>query len=121
MSKGRKNDQAQLPLHLVPPEAIIAAARVLQHGAQKYAERNWERGISCERVIAAAQRHLLSAQAGEVYDAETGEMHLSHALCELMLAVTFVARQQDDMPGKPRHAGDRWIVESLNGKAGARS
>lgn len=92
-----KNDLAKLPLHLIPPELIARVAQVLQFGAQKYAPRNWERGMSQERVIAAAERHILARRAGSVTDPETQLPHLAHAICELMFALVYEDREMSDL------------------------
>jgi hypothetical protein len=47
---GRKNDNGKVRLELVPPELLFAVGQVLTFGANKYADRNWEkacRGGAC--------------------------------------------------------------------------
>lgn len=89
---GVKADQDKLPLHLIPPELIFSLGKVLQFGANKYAERNWERGMSWSRVFSALQRHLWAWQAGEPCDQETGFSHLEHAACCIAFLVTYEQR-----------------------------
>lgn len=79
-SEGVKHDEGKLPEHLISPFAHNRLLKVLQFGAGKYAERNWEKGMAWSRVYAAAERHLHSWWKGETHDKETGFSHLAHAL-----------------------------------------
>jgi hypothetical protein len=74
---------------------------VLQFGANKYAPRNWEKGLAFSRVFAAAARHTAAAEMGEDNDPETGLPHLAHAACELLFALAFVLRGRDDLDDRP--------------------
>lgn len=89
---GVKQDSFKLRMDLIPPEAEEALAQILTYGAKKYAPRNWEKGISADRVYAALRRHLLGWIKGEPIDAESGFSHLDHALCCLAFLVTFEKR-----------------------------
>lgn len=61
---------------LMPPEAMVALATHYQKGAEKYADRNWERGMAWGKCFASLQRHAWAWQAGEDYDEETGSHHM---------------------------------------------
>jgi hypothetical protein len=123
--EGRKDDQGKAPLHrlprafleqlaralpadaaeraalrldLIPPEAIIALASVLAYGANKYGERNWEKGMAWSRPFDAGERHGLAWWDGEAADPETGMSHLWHRICNDAFLIAFEARgaSQDD-------------------------
>ena len=64
--------------------ARIELARGLAHGAEKYATHNWRKGFVWSRLWRPAYGHIQSHRSGNIYDDETGFMHLSHALCALM-------------------------------------
>ncbi len=103
LAEGTKNDAAKLPMHLVPPEAIEAMAEVLQYGAEKYAPRNWEKGIAYSRLYAATMRHLLLWWQGSDLDQESGLEHVNHALTNLGFLATFIRQDMwgpdlDDRP-----------------------
>lgn len=66
---------------LMHPKAQAGLARVLTKGAKKYAERNWEKGMSWSKVIASLKRHLAAIEKGEDYDLESGELHADHLQC----------------------------------------
>jgi len=86
---GTKHDASKPPLDLLDATALLEVGRVLGFGAKKYAANNWRKGISRERLLAAALRHVLAASSGERKDPETNLSHLAHAMCCLMFALHF--------------------------------
>jgi Domain of unknown function (DUF5664) len=97
---GTKHDAQKIRLDLIPPEVIFSLGKVLTKGAEKYIDRNWEKGFRYGRVYAALQRHLNSWWSGETTDPETGYSHLWHALANLTFLIVFEIRGigQDDRP-----------------------
>lgn len=92
LNEGTKHDQGKLRMDLIPPEAERALAEVLTYGANKYEDRNWEKGIKYSRIYAALRRHLLAWVEGEEIDPESKLSHLSHAFCCLAFLVTYERR-----------------------------
>lgn len=90
--EGRKDDQGKPRYDLIPPEIEDAIAMVLTYGAEKYDERNWEKGMNWGRPFAAMRRHMNAWWAGEDKDPETGMSHLWHASCCLAFLVAYEAR-----------------------------
>lgn len=45
---------------MVSPFAMRRLAQHYENGAQKYADRNWEKGMPFSRYVDSAKRHLLS-------------------------------------------------------------
>lgn len=86
---GFKYDDGKLRMDLIPPSAIVSLAKALTHGAEKYVDRNWERGLSWGRVYAALQRHLNAWWNGEETDRESKLHHLEHAICNLAFLIEF--------------------------------
>ena len=85
-----KYDEGKPKIHLVPPEAIIEAARVFGFGAEKYGKNNWRQDIHkfpVSRHYSSIQRHLMAYMMGEDNDPESGLPHLSHALTQMMILV----------------------------------
>lgn len=91
-SQGKKNDSGKLRFELLPPEAVEQIVHVLTQGAQKYADRNWEAGLSYGRVYGALQRHLSEFWKGNDIDPEWGAHHLAHAGCCLLFFLTYEMR-----------------------------
>lgn len=98
VSEGKKADAGKPAMGLLPFDALMEVAVVLECGERKYAARNWELGMAWCRLVAAAMRHLSRWMMGEERDAESGHRHLSHfACCALMLlALTLRGVGTDD-------------------------
>lgn len=77
---GVKFDQQKLRTDLVPPQAMKALAEVYTHGAIKYADNNWMRGMDYSRPYGAMMRHMLSWYEGQDIDPDSGLSHLYHAM-----------------------------------------
>lgn len=102
LDEGRKDDTGKDPWHLTPWDAVRCIIRVLGFGANKYAPRNWEKGMDWSRPFAAVQRHLTAwwhKENGGI-DAETGYSHLWHAGCCILFLIAYELRGvgQDDRP-----------------------
>lgn len=96
---------------LVPWDVVLEAAKVFTYGAAKYDDRNYF-GLSQSRLYGAVQRHLIAWYTGEDTDPETGESHLSHALCGVMMLLEKEMHElgDDDRPWPARDRqseGDR--------------
>ena len=102
---GTKADGGKLPLDLIAYDAVRGTAKVLAFGAEKYAPRNWEKGINYSRVFAALQRHITAWWEGEDYDQETNLSHLHHAACCIMFLQAYHERDMGKIfDGRPiRH------------------
>lgn len=99
-SSGLRYNQGKPRHDLVSWPAINELAKVLTAGAQKYADRNWEKGLSYSDTFASLQRHLTSWYGGEEYDQETGLPHMAHVLCNAMFLQHFALTNTgtDDRP-----------------------
>ena len=97
---GVKHDKGKSPWHLLPTDALRAVVRVLGHGAVKYGDRNWERGMDWSRFYSALQRHITAWWDGEDKDAESGLPHLAHAACCVLFLLAYALRGagRDDRP-----------------------
>lgn len=99
-TEGTKDDGGKARMELIAPELMFGTAAVLTFGAEKYGDRNWEKGMAWSRVFGALQRHLWAWWRGEQYDGETGMPHLWHASCCLMFLIAYELRGtgKDDRP-----------------------
>lgn len=77
---------------LIPMDALWEVAEVFGRGAQKYADRNWEKGYKWGLSVAALQRHLALRLGGEVRDEETGARHLAQVVWHALALLTFELR-----------------------------
>ena len=102
ITKGIKETENKPELDLIPAEVILEMGKILTLGKKKYPRRNWELGNDYGKYFGALQRHLWKWWNGENFDEETGENHLSHALCCLSFLLTYQKRGigNDDRPWK---------------------
>jgi len=91
--KGTKFDTDKPRTDLIPALAVLEVAKVMGHGAKKYAEFNWLGGLKSSRLVAAALRHLFLWLAGESLDKESGLSHLAHAACDCLMALETLMRK----------------------------
>ena len=81
-----KADAGKPKLSLVPPNIIVAIARIREYGNNKYPEGgkdNWKE-VEPERYIDAAYRHLLACKDNIwELDEESGYPHLWHLACNV--------------------------------------
>ncbi len=103
-SAGIKYDGEKPRYDLIPPSTLKALATILTFGANKYAARNWEKGIAWGRVFGALMRHLWAWWGRENKDPETGESHLWHAQCCLSFLIEYerTHKELDDRPAAIR-------------------
>lgn len=73
---GLRYNAAKPRFDLMPPEALIALADHYRRGAEKYADRNWERGMDWGKCFASMERHAWTWMSGEDLDPETGSHHM---------------------------------------------
>lgn len=85
-------DENKLPYHLLAPELLDSVCEVLAYGRQKYAERNWEKGMAWSKLFASTMRHLWAWWRRESYDRESGLNHLWHAATNIMFLIAYTAR-----------------------------
>jgi hypothetical protein len=79
-----KLDANKPPMELIPWEAMVGVAQVLDFGRVKYAAHNWRKGFQWGRLAAAALRHIFAWLSGQENDPESGLSHIDHATCCLM-------------------------------------
>lgn len=98
--RGVKRDRGKHRMHLLGPlwRPLRAVVRVLEFGAAKYAENNWQNvreedsgAPPIKRYGNALQRHVASFQEGKMIDEESGLHVLAHAACDALFLLWFLA------------------------------
>jgi hypothetical protein len=89
-----KYDEGKPRFDLLSPSAIIELSRVLEYGANKYADRNWEKGMKWGRVFGAMMRHAWAFWRGERLDAESGLPHMACVMWGAMVLLHYDAHAQ---------------------------
>jgi hypothetical protein len=85
---------------LVPADSLFALVDVYTKGAAKYADRNWEKGMSWSRCFGSLMRHAWKFWRGETNDPETGCHHMAHVAWNALALVSYDLRKvgTDDRP-----------------------
>lgn len=98
LKEGTKKDDGKVRMDLLPPELLFAVSDILKFGAEKYADRNWEKGMKWGRVYGALMRHMWAWWGGEQNDPETGKSHLWHAATNIAFLIAYEQRKvgEDD-------------------------
>jgi len=102
-STGAQRDRAKGKgrYDLNSPVADAALARINELGAEKYSDRNWEKGMPLSWYLDSCRRHLVRWVMGE-----TGEDHLAQAFWNLhsalhtreMIRLGLLPKELDDLP-----------------------
>lgn len=120
-TSGTKYDAGKTRLDLFPGDVLFAISDILTFGANKYADRNWEKGMSWGRVFGALMRHMWSWWQGKgptnesfvfgSLDEETKRSHLWHAGCCIAFLIAYEMRGigTDDRPSAARDTEDKEI------------
>ncbi len=93
-------DAGKLRYDLIPPDALRELARVYTVGAQKYGERNWEKGMSWSRAFGSKMRHSWDWFMGVEADPEDGLHPLAHGAFRDLQLLSYSLRKIgiDDRP-----------------------
>lgn len=86
---GGKQSACPYRCDLLPGHALLAVAKVLKHGADKYGADNWH-AITAAENLNHALTHLLAMRAGDESDD-----HLEHAACRILFALDQVLSGRD--------------------------
>ena len=98
MSEAVKYDAGKPSYDLIPAQALEELAKVYTLGAQKYARRNWEKGMNWCRIFGAIMRHSWAWMRGETFDQESGLHHMAHAAfgCLALVEYHYTKAGKDD-------------------------
>lgn len=109
----------------VPLESIAAGAASLEYGAQKYSDRNWEKGLPWQQLIDSLRRHLDDFERGhDIDDGPTGSglPHICMIMANAMMLSASVMRgigqdnrlpKVDDMAFRAKDISD-WMTKHVN-------
>lgn len=98
---GVKKDQGKLRWSLLPWDAVEKVVEVLEFGAKKYDDRNWEKGMGWSRLFDADMRHKVDWwQKGEHSAKDSKIAHLAHSACDILFLLAYELRNvgRDDRP-----------------------
>ena len=108
----------------IPLEAIAAAAASLEYGAEKYAHRNWEKGLPWQQMIDSLKRHIDDFERRKDFDDGPDGSGL-HQVCMIMASAMMLSAsvvrdigEDDRMPETDENAFTakecaKWIEAQL--------
>lgn len=104
---GAKKDLKGKPrFDLIPPEALKSLAEVYALGAEKYEDRNWEKGIPFSVALGALKRHLNAFELGDMINTADGtHEHIAHVMWWAVALTTFIKRGRKDLNDLPHYNG----------------
>ncbi len=100
MTGGVKHDSGKLRYDLIPAIPLERLAEIYTIGAKKYADRNWELGLSWSRCFGAIMRHAWAFWKGESIDPDNGGHHLAAVVFNAMALIEYedTHPELDDRP-----------------------
>src|SRR5574344_94441 len=87
--EGLRFNKGKSRFDLLAPYTLKTVSDVLAIGAEKYGDRNWEKGMNWSKCIASLKRHLAKFELGHDLDDESGLPHLSHIICNAMFLLEY--------------------------------
>jgi hypothetical protein len=95
-AEGVKYDGEKLRYDLVPMDALDEVVKRFTHGAKKYAPDNWKHVDNPrERYAAALMRHYSAWRQGEVYDEDSGLMHIGAVAWNALVLTWFDLHKEE--------------------------
>ena len=96
----REPDAGKGRYDLITPYGVERLALWYELGANKYSERNWEKGMPFSRYINSAKRHIEKFVMGK-----EGEDHLAAAAWNLLAIMHHQALGQSELDDMPHYEG----------------
>ena len=100
ITQGLRYNEGKVRTDLLPFDVMWYISEVLQAGAKKYADRNWELGMSWMIVVGCLMRHLIKFATGNDIDKETNIPHIDLVMFNAVMLSRFFRKhkQFDDRP-----------------------
>ena len=95
MEKGKRFNKGKLRWSLLPLWLLEGVVKVLMFGSKKYGDFNWQKGMPISEVYESCQRHLVKFMQGQDIDEESGERHIDHAICNLIIILYTLIRKPE--------------------------
>lgn len=82
--KATRHNEGKKRWSLVHYKSLEPLVEVLEFGAEKYGEFNWQKGLDKREILESMMRHLAALMDGEQNDKESGLHHIGHIMCNAM-------------------------------------
>lgn len=117
--EGIKNDfrDDKLRWDLLPLDVIEKVVEIYTFGAKKYKENSWQNlPNGYQRYKAALFRHITAYEKGEVYDSESGCMHLAHAAWNAIAMLYFGMKEEKSLDAEKTFNDFKESVNAIDNK-----
>jgi hypothetical protein len=109
---GARANRGKVALSLFPMHLLAGASRIFMGGAMKYAQWNWAKGMQHSTCVDCFLRHFNKWwYMGEDIDDESGEHHIDHMICNLIMLRHYIVafKEGDDRPPQAiTHFDEAW-------------
>ena len=84
MEQAKRYNEGKPRWSLVDFRSLEPMVRVLEFGADKYGDYNWQKGLPFREACESMMRHIIAYMGGETTDQESGISHLGHIMSNAM-------------------------------------
>jgi hypothetical protein len=96
---AKRFDLGKARWELIPDDALEKIVEIYSHGAIKYDEENWRKGMKWKRCIGSMKRHMKAFTTGEDIDPDSKCLHLGQIAWN---AITLLWYQLEQIEGDDR-------------------
>lgn len=90
MSQAVRSNVNKLRWDLMDWKSLEEVVKVLEFGANKYAPKNWEKGLHREEILESIQRHNVELFSKEEVDEDSQLLHAAHIACNAIFYIHFL-------------------------------
>jgi len=88
-SEAKHFDEGKPDLSMLRFDALEQVSKVFEFGQRKYGRDNYLSGMPWTKLTASTLRHVFKWLGGETVDPESFQNHLAHAVCCLLMLLTY--------------------------------
>lgn len=93
--QGLRYNKGKNRTDLLPFDTLWHISKVLDVGSRKYADRNWEKGMSWMSVVGCLMRHLIKFVTGNNIDPETKLPHIDLVMINAIFLSRYYRKNKD--------------------------
>jgi len=87
--KAQRHNEGKPGMSMLPMDALIEIAKVLDFGCAKYERSNWKKGFKYSSIQDSLLRHYAAFESGEDFDKESKLLHTAHLACNALFLLWY--------------------------------
>lgn len=99
--RGIRENKGKPRWGLVDFDSLEDMVRVLEFGADKYGDGNWQKGLLTVEVCESMLRHIFAYLRGENKDDQSGISHIGHIQCNAMF-LAYMDKKKPEMDNRKK-------------------